>query len=148
MKPLDYDDGTIITAYQIIESFSNQIRDHYQPKEFENFLNNLSDDNNGNISLQMQLIHSFPMHHFSIPWKKGALGTNRLTEDHFLTLNYNHYRGHNVETSKIDFIENIFSFYKEKLLGSTVTKVLDLSQKDTLVELVPVFDLPRPISFD
>ena len=87
LKPLDHDHGTIITAYRIIESFSNQIHDQYQPKESENFLNNISDDNNGNISLQMKLTHSFPMHSFSIPRKKGALGTNGLKEDHFLTLN-------------------------------------------------------------
>ena len=32
-KPLDHDDGTIITVYQVAESFADQIRDHFQPRK-------------------------------------------------------------------------------------------------------------------
>ena len=93
LKPFNHDDGTIITAYQVAEWFADQIRDHFQPKKLENFLNNLSKDNNGNILLNIQ-----------------------LNEDHFLTLNYNHHWDCNVEISKIDSIKNLASSYREKLV--------------------------------
>ena len=125
-KPLDHDDGTIITAYQVAESFADQIRDHFQPrKKTEHFPNNLSEDNNGNILLNI-----------------------RLKEDHFVTLNYNHRRGRNVEISRIDSIKNHASSYKGKLVGNIVTNLIDQSQKDTLVKLASVFDLSRPILLD
>ena len=62
-KPLDHDNATIITAHQVAESCTDEIHDHFQPKKIENFLNNLSEDNNGNILFHIQ-----------------------LKEDHFLTL--------------------------------------------------------------
>ena len=93
LKPFNHDDGTIITAYQVAEWFADQIRNHFQPKKLENFLNNLSKDNNRNILLNIQ-----------------------LNEDHFLTLNYNHHWDCNVEISKIDSIKNLASSYKEKLV--------------------------------
>ena len=64
---------------------------------------------------------------------------------HILTLNYNGSRCHNVETSKIDFIKNIASSYKEKHLDNIVINVIDQSQKDTWVKLPSFVDLSRPI---
>ena len=125
LKPFDHDDGTIITAYQVGKSFADQIRDHFQPKKLENVLNNLSEDNNGNIVLHIQ-----------------------LKEDHFITLNYKQHWGCNVEISKTDSIENLALSYKEKLVCNIVTNVIDQSQKDFLVELASVFDLLRPLSLD
>ena len=74
----------------------------FPTKKLENFLNNLSEDNNGNILLNIQ-----------------------LNEDHFLTLNYNHHWDCNVEMSKTDSIKNLASSYKEKLVCNSQKDTLE-----------------------
>ena len=122
LKILDLDDSTIITAYETSMKFADKIKNKFESKRFNTFLDGLYEDENGNIIAKCEV--------------------NGQTCE--LTLNYNHRPSRNPK-SKIDSIKEQAKDIKEKLITNIVSNVIEQSQADTLVELSSMFDMARTI---
>ena len=98
----------------------------FETKLTDNFVENLKEDMNGNITTEIQ--------------EKESV--------HSINLNFTHKPGCKATTSKTEAIQQLKEKRKESMIKNMVENVVDLNQADTTVEFASAFDMCRPIDLD
>ena len=125
LKVLDTDDCLIIDVFRINEDFHKLLSDGLEYPKLDKFLSNLSEDDDGNVILEVMT------------------GGNIQTITLNVSSKSNRARKGVIITDKIQLIRNKAEELKNQITANMMENVEDQSQADTIVEYSSAFDMHR-----